>query len=51
MNDESTFEKRTSLLKGISDNYQKTVITLDRFTLGNYEGIEVVNAVDWLLDK
>jgi len=27
----------------------KTVLTLDRFTTGDYGGIEVVNAVDWLL--
>ena len=37
-------------MKAISDNYPKTVITLDRYTLGNYEGIQVVNAIDWLLD-
>ncbi len=49
--EESTFEREMSPLKGITDNYPKTVITLDRFTLGNYEGIEVVNAVDWLLDN
>ncbi len=51
MIEESTFEREMSPLKGITDNYPKTVITLDRFTLGNYEGIEVVNAVYWLLDK
>lgn len=51
MTEESTFEREMSPLKGITDNYPKTIITLDRFTLGNYEGIEVVNAVDWLLDK
>ncbi len=51
MTEEVTFEGEASPLKGISDNYPKTVITLDRFTLGNYEGIEIVNAVDWLLDK
>lgn len=51
MTEESTFEREMSPFKGITDNYPKTVITLDRFTLGNYEGMEVVNAVDWLLDK
>lgn len=51
MTEESTFEREMSPLKSITDNYPKTVITLDRFTLGNYEGIAVVNAVDWLLDK
>lgn len=51
MVEESTFEREMAPLKNIGDNYPKTVITLDRFTLGNYEGIEVVNAVDWLLAK
>lgn len=51
MVDEATFEREMSPLKSITDNYPKTVITLDRFTLGNYDGISVVNAIDWLLDK
>lgn len=51
MLEESTFEREMSSLRSISDNYPKTVITLDRFTLGNYNGINVVNAIDWLLDK
>ena len=36
-------------LRAISDNYPKTVLTLDRFTLGDYDGIEVINVVDWLM--
>lgn len=51
MVEESTFDREMAPLKAISDNYPKTVITLDRYTLGNYEGIRVVNAIDWLLDK
>lgn len=51
MVEETTFEREMSPLKSIKDNYPKTVITLDRFTLGNYEGIVVVNAIDWLLGK
>lgn len=49
--DKNTFEREMAPLKKISDNYPKRILTLDRFTLGNYDGIEVVNAVDWLLDK
>lgn len=49
MTEKSTFDREMSPLQNISDNYPKTVITLDRFTLGNYGGIEVVNAIDWLL--
>ena len=51
MVEESTFEREMAPLRCINDNYAKTVITLDRFTLGNYEGIKVVSAIDWLLNK
>lgn len=51
MVEESTFEREMSPLRSINDNYPKTVITLDRFTIGNYDGITVVNAIDWLLKK
>lgn len=51
MVEESTFDREMAPLKAISDNYPKTVITLDRYTLGNYEGVQVVNAIDWLLNK
>ena len=51
MVEESTFDREMAPLKAINDNYPKNVITLDRYTLGNYEGIQVVNAIDWLLDK
>ncbi|MBE6031236.1 MAG: ATP-binding protein [Clostridiales bacterium] len=51
MMEQTTFEREMKPLQNISDNYPKTVITLDRFTLGDYDGIKVVNAVDWLLDK
>lgn len=46
-----TFERETSSLLAVKDNYPKTILTLDRFTEGNYGGIVVKNVVDWLLDK
>ena len=48
--DESTFKREITPLKNINDNYPKIILTLDRFSLGDYEGIEVMNAVDWLLE-
>ena len=51
MVEEATFDREIAPLKAISDNYPKTIITLDRYTPGNYEGIQVVNAIDWLLGK
>lgn len=48
MTEKSTFEREMRPLKKIKDNYEKIVLTLDRFTLGNYGGIRVINVVDWL---
>ena len=49
MTAEETFEREMRPLRGIQDNYEKVVLTLDRFSLGNYDGIKVVNVMDWLL--
>ena len=46
---DDTKEREFRPYKKINDNYRKTVLTLDRFGLGSYEGIEVVNVIDWLL--
>lgn len=51
LTDENTFNREISPLQNLNDNYPKTILTLDRFTIGDYKGIEVVNAVDWLLNK
>ena len=50
LTEQTTFDREISPLRKIDDNYQKVIITLDRFTQGNYNGIKVVNAVDWLLN-
>ena len=49
MTAEETFEREMRPLRSIHDNYEKIVLTLDRFSLGNYDGIKVVNVIDWLL--
>lgn len=51
MLNQRTFERELLPLRSIKDNYQKIVLTLDKFTQGNYEGIKVVNAIDWLLEN
>lgn len=51
MIEETTFLREISPLKAIKDNYPKIILTLDKLNLGNYEGIEVINALDWLLKK
>lgn len=50
MTDEKTFEREIKPLKNIKDNYPKIILTLDRFTLGDYDGIIVRNVIDWLLE-
>lgn len=49
--DENTFNREIRPLKQIKDNYEKVILTLDRYTLGNYEGIKVINIIDWLLEE
>ena len=51
MTAEETFEREMRPLKNIKDNYRKIILTSDRLTVGNYEGIEVLNLVDWLLEE
>ena len=50
MTAEETFEREMRPLRSIQDNYEKIVLTLERFSLGNYDGIKVVNVIDWLLE-
>ena len=49
--DENTFNREIRPLKLIKDNYEKIILTLDRYTLGNYDGIKVINLLDWLLEE
>lgn len=50
MTAEETFEREMRPLTLIRDNYEKIILTADHLTLGNYNGIQVKNLVDWLLD-
>lgn len=51
MSAQETFERELRPLKLIRDNYEKIVLTADRLTVGNYNGIRVKNLTDWLLEK
>lgn len=51
MTSEETFNREMRPLKNIKDNYSKIVLTLDNYSTGNYEGIKIINVIDWLLDK
>lgn len=49
MTSESTFNREINPLKIINDNYEKIILTLDKFSAGNYNGIKVINLIEWLL--
>lgn len=45
---EETRDRELRPFRNVRDNYRKIVLTTDRLGLGSYEGIEVVNVIDWL---
>lgn len=51
MTAKETFDRELKSLTNIRDNYEKIVLTRDRLTAGNYNGIQVVNLSDWLLGR
>ena len=38
-------------LENIDDNYEKIILTMDRTINNDYNGIKVVNIIDWLLNE
>jgi predicted AAA+ superfamily ATPase len=51
MMDESTRERELQPLRSIRDHYEKVILSMDRNYINSYEGIGVVNVIDFLLDK
>lgn len=51
MTSETTFEREMRPLRQIKDNYEKIILTLDQYTPGNYDGIRVINIIDWLFSN
>lgn len=48
MTAEETFEREMRPSTRIRDNYEKVILTADRLMVGNYNGIQVKNLVEWL---
>ncbi len=48
---DGTREREFRSLESVRDNFPKTVLTADRFNLGTYNGIKVVNVTDWMLEE
>ena len=38
-------------LESISDNYEKTILTMDKTINNDFNGIKVVNIIDFLLEE
>jgi len=50
--DENTLKRELDAFKNIKDNYPKYLITLDDVMVNtDYDGIKVVNALEWLLEN
>jgi hypothetical protein len=48
MTAKETFDREMKPFYNIKDNYEKIVLTLDHLSVGNYNGIKVINILDWL---
>ena len=38
-------------LESISDNYEKIILTMDKTINNDFNGIKVINIIDWLLKE
>ncbi len=50
-NENKILARELNSLQKINDNYEKTILTMDKIPLSNEEGIIVKNVLEWLLDK
>ena len=50
MTAKETFDREIRPLENIRDNYGKLILTMDRLTPGNYNGIQVQYLPDWLME-
>ncbi|GAU80044.1 ATP-binding protein [Fusibacter sp. 3D3] len=51
MNNEIVRERELRSLMMIPDNYEKIVLTMDRNYIKSYQGIKVINMIDYLLGQ
>jgi predicted AAA+ superfamily ATPase len=49
--DESVKTRELASLKAIPDNYEKTVLSIDKTYVSEHEGIRFMNIIDFLLEK
>lgn len=51
LNSSKTIDRECSVLKSISDNYPKYILSMDTALGGDYEGIKRINLIDFLLHR
>ena len=49
--DNATLERELRPLQAISDNYEKYIISMDKTYIQDYEGIQLINLLDFLLQS
>ena len=47
---EKTRERELRSLESIADNYEKIILTMDKTINNDYNGIKVINIIDFLLE-
>ncbi len=50
-NENKILKRELNSLEKINDNYEKTILTLDKMPISNENGIIVRNALEWMIDK
>ena len=48
--DEKVKERELAPLKAIPDNYEKTILSMDKTYITDYEGIKFENIIDFLTE-
>ena len=49
--DDKVKQREIRSLENISDNYEKIILTMDKTINNDFNGIKVINIIDWLLKK
>lgn len=51
LKDEKVKQRELRSLECIDDNYEKTILTMDKSINTDYNGIKVINIIDWLINE
>ncbi len=50
MNNADVRNRELRSFNSIKDNYEKIVLSMDKSYISSYDGVKVLNVIDWLLD-